>query len=194
MKFFSLNISKKLLILFLVAVLLPLLSITVVTLRLLESSMVQYNQDEIKTNLKAAWGIYDSEMGRILDGTRILASLPAVREDVLRKDIKGLRKKFLMAKATLKVDGINIIGADGKVLYKTNNYSAQYALAPLVRKAVKGEIIASTEVLSPREVEIEDDGLFSYTKQCTIFYRYTPRARSFRVEKSVCDSVYGCLP
>ncbi len=185
MKLLSLNISKKLLILFLIAVLLPLFSITVVTLRLLEYTMVQYNQDEIKTNLKAAWGIYASEMERILDGTRILASLHAVREDVLRRDIQGLRKKFLMAKATLDVDVINVIGADGKILYKTNNYSEQYALAPLVREALKGEVIVSTEVLSPREVEIEDDGPFTYTKQCTIFYRYAPRARSFRVEKSV---------
>jgi serine phosphatase RsbU (regulator of sigma subunit) len=185
MKLFRLNISKKLLILFLVAVLLPLFSITMVTLRLLESSMAQYNQEEIRTNLKAAWGIYESEMDKILDGTRILASLPAVRVAVLEKDIRALRTKFLMAKATIGADSITVIGADGKVLYKTNNYSDQYALAPLVRKGLKGEVIASTEVLSSRDVEIEDDGLFTYTKQCTIFYRYTPRARSFRVEKSV---------
>ncbi len=185
MKFFRLNISKKLLILFLVAVLLPLFFIMVVTLRVLESTMAQYNQDKIKTNLKAAWGIYDSEMERILEGTRFLASLPAVRQDILEKDLKGLRQKFLIAKTTLGVDGVNVIGADGRVLYKTNNYSDQYALASLVRKALRGEVITSTEVLTPREVEIEDDGLFSYTKQCTVFYRYTPRARPFRVEKSV---------
>ncbi|NIO05757.1 MAG: SpoIIE family protein phosphatase [Proteobacteria bacterium] len=185
MRLFSLSISKKLLILFLVAVLLPLFFITLVTLRLVESTMSQYNQDEIKTNLKAAWGIYDSEMERILDGARILASLSPVKEAVLRKDIKGLREKFLMAKATLDADVVDVFGAYGEVLYKTNNYSDQYSLAPLVREALKGEVIASTEVLSPREVEIEDDGLFTYTKQCTIFYRYTPRARAFRVEKSV---------
>ncbi|MBW2121969.1 MAG: SpoIIE family protein phosphatase [Deltaproteobacteria bacterium] len=185
MKPFKLSISKKLLGLFLVAVLLPLFSTTVVTLRLLESTMVRYNQDKIRTNLKAAWGIYDSEMERILDGTRILASLPSVKEGVLEKDIGGLRRKFLMAKATLRVDSIDVIGANGNVLYKTNNYSDRYALAPLVRKALKGEVISSTEVLSPPEVEMEDDGIFTYTKQCTIFYRYTPRARSFRVEKAV---------
>ena len=137
MKLFRLNISKKLLILFLVAVLLPLFSITMVTLRLLESSMAQYNQEEIRTNLKAAWGIYESEMDKILDGTRILASLPTVKVAVLEKDIRALRTKFLMAKATLGADSITVIGADGKVLYKTNNYSDQYALAPLVRKGLK---------------------------------------------------------
>jgi len=185
MKFFTLNISKKLLILFLVAVLLPLLTITVVTLRLLESSMDQYNQDKIKTNLKAAWGVYESEMGRIRDGTQMLASLPEVSEAVLKEDVKALRRKVLMAKSTLGVDVISVIGAGGKALYKTNNYSDQYALADLVRRALKGEVVTSTEVLSPREIELEDDGLFTYTKQCMIIYRYTPHARSFRLERSV---------
>ena len=185
MKFFSLNIFEKLLILFLIVAFLPLASITVLTVRVLESSTGQYNQEKIRTNLKAAWGIYDSEIARILDGTRILASLPTVKEDIQNKDIKGLRKKFLMAKVTLGVDVMNVIGADGGALYKTNNYGEDYALAPLLRKALKGEVIASTEVLTPREVEMEDDGLFTYTKQCTIPYRYTPRARSFRVERSV---------
>ena len=185
MTFFRLNIFKKLLILFLIAVLLPLFIITVVTLRLLESTMVQYNQDKIKSNLRAAWGVYESEMKGILDGTRMLASLPTVKDAVLEKNAKALREKLLMAKATLDADAIDAIGADGEVIYKTNNYSEYYALAPLVRKALTGEVIVSTEVLTPREVEIEDDGIFTYTKKCTIFYRYTPRARPFRVEKSV---------
>ncbi|NIQ40425.1 MAG: SpoIIE family protein phosphatase [Proteobacteria bacterium] len=185
MKPFSLSISKKLLVLFLVAVLLPLFVVTIVTLSLIESTTNQYNLDEIKTNLRVAWAVYDSEMGRILDGTRVISSLPTVKEAILRDDVEAMRKKFLMAKATLDVDVIDVIGADGKILYKTNNYSDQYSLAPLVREALKGSIIASTEVLSSREVEIEDDRLFTYTKQCTIFYRYTPRARAFRVEKSV---------
>ena len=185
MKIFGLNIFQKLLIFFLIVVLLPLFSITVITLRLLESSISQYNQDKITTNLKAARGIYESEMRRIADGTRMLASLPEVREGILRKDIRSLRKNLLMAKATLDVDTINVIGADGKVLYKTNNYSDQYALAGLVGESLKGKVIASTEILSPRAVEMEDDKLFTYTKQCTIFYHYTPRARPFRVEKSV---------
>jgi len=185
MTFFRLNIFKKLLILFLVAVLLPLFIITFVTLRLLESTMVQYNQDEIKSNLQAAWGVYESEMERILNGTRILASLPSVKEAVRKKDAKALRKELLIAKAALDADAINAIGADGQVIYKTNNYSEYYAQAPLVRKSLTGEVIASTEVLTSREVEIEDDGIFTYTKQCTVFYRYTPRARPFRVEKSV---------
>ncbi len=182
---FNFTISRKLLIFFVIVALVPLGFVTAVTLRRLQETMNLYNQAKISTNLKTAWGIYQAELEKIADGIRILSSLPEIKQKILDRETSGLRKKVTVSKRILNVDLINLIDGFGNVLCKTNNDREEYALMYLVREALKGKEIISTEIFTPKEVDIEDDTRQTYAQQLTVRYRVTPKARPLNIEKGL---------
>jgi serine phosphatase RsbU (regulator of sigma subunit) len=182
---FSFTISRKLLVFFVIVALVPLGFVTAVILNRLEETMSLYNQTKISTNLKTAWGIYSAELEKIADGIRILSLLPEIKEKIINRDSSGLRKKITVAKRILNVDLINVIDRFGGVLCKTNNDLEEYALAHLVREALKGKEIVSTEIFTPVEVDIEDDVRQTYAQQLTVRYRITPKARPIELDKKL---------
>jgi serine phosphatase RsbU (regulator of sigma subunit) len=182
---FHFTISRKLLIFFVIVALVPLGFVTAMTLRRLQETMTLYNQDKISTNLRTAWGIYNAEQEKMADGIRILSSSPEVKEKILERDIGGLKKKITISKRILNVDLINVIDRFGDALCKTNNDLDDYALKHLVREVLKGKEIVSTEVFSPKEVDIEDDIKQTYAQQLTVKYRFTPKARPLKIEKKL---------
>ena len=182
---FRFTISRKLLICFVIVALVPLGFVTAITLRRLQETMTRYNQVKISTNLKTAWGIFHAELEKIADGIRILSSLPEIKEKILDRETSGLKKKISVSKRILNVDLINVIDRFGDVLCKTNNDLDNYALKYLVREALKGKEIISTEVFKPKEVDIEDDIRQTYAQQLTVKFRFTPKARPLNVEKNL---------
>jgi len=182
---FHFTISRKLLIFFVIVALVPLGFVTAITLKRLQETMSSYNQAKISTNLKTAWGTYNAELERIADGVRILSSLPEMKEKVLERDIDGLRKRITISKQILNVDLINVIDRFGDILCKSNNYLDDYAIKHLVREALKGREIVSSEVFTPKEVDIEDDMKQTYAQQLTVKYRFTPEARPINIEKKL---------
>ncbi len=179
------TISRKLLIFFVIVALVPLGLVSAITLRRLQETMSVYNQAKISTNLKTAWETYSAELEKIADGVRILSSLPEMKEKVLERDIDGLKKMITISKRILNVDLINVIDRFGDVLCKTNNNLDDYALKHLVREALKGKEIVSSEVFAPKEVDIEDDMSQTYAQQLTVKYRFTPKARPINIEKKL---------
>jgi serine phosphatase RsbU (regulator of sigma subunit) len=182
---FHFTISRKLLIFFIIVALVPLGFVTAITLRRLEETMRSYNQAKISTNLKTAWGMYNAELEKIADGIRILSSSPEVKEKILERDVAGLKKKITISKRILNVDLIDVIDRFGYVLCKTNNDLDDHALKHLVREALKGKEIVSSEVFTPKEVDIEDEVNQTYAQQLTIRYRFTPKARPLNIEKKL---------
>lgn len=182
---FKFTISRKLLVFFVIVALVPLGFVTAVTLKRLQETMSLYNQTEISTNLKTAWGIYNAELEKIADGIRILSSFPEIKEKIINRDNSGLRKKITVSKRILNVDLINVIDRFGDVLCKTNNDLEDYALVHLVREALKGKEVVSTEIFTPVEVDIEDDVQQTYAQQLTVRYRFTPKARPLKVDKKL---------
>lgn len=182
---FHFTISRKLLIFFVIVALVPLGFVTVMTLRRLEETMSSYNQAKISTNLKTAWGIYTAELEKIADGIRILSSSPELKEKVIERDIGGLKKRITVSRRIINVDLINVIDRFGDVLCKTNNDLNDYALKHLVREVLKGKEIVSSEILTPKEVDIEDDMRQTYAQQLTVRYRFTPKARPLNIEKKL---------
>ncbi len=182
---FHFTISRKLLIFFVIVALVPLGFVTAVTLRRLQETMNLYNQTKISTNLKTAWGIYQAELEKIADGIRILSSLPEIKQKILDRETRGLRTKVAVSKRILNVDVINLIDRFGNALCKTNNDRDEYALMHLVREALKGKEIVSTEIFTPKEVDIEDDTRQTYARQLTVRYRVTPKARPLNIDKGL---------
>jgi serine phosphatase RsbU (regulator of sigma subunit) len=182
---FHFTISRKLLIFFVIVALVPLGFVTIITLRRLEETMTLYNQAKISTNLRTAWGIYNAKLEKIADGIRILSFSPEVKTKILDRDVNGLKKKITISKRIINLDLINVIDRFGGVLCKTNNDLDDYALKHLVREVLKGKEIISTEVFTPREVDIEDDVVQTYAHQLIIKYRFTPKARPLNIEKSL---------
>ncbi len=182
---FQFTISRKLLIFFVIVALVPLGFVTAITLRRLQQTMSVYNQAKISTNLKTAWETYNAELEKIADGVRILSSLPEMKEKILERDIDGLKKRITISKRILNVDLINVIDRFGDILCKTNNDLDDYALKHLVREALKGKEIVSSEVFTPKEVDIEDDMMQTYAQQLTVKYRFTPKARPINIEKKL---------
>jgi serine phosphatase RsbU (regulator of sigma subunit) len=182
---FDFTISRKLLIFFVIVALVPLGFVTAITLRRLEETMNSYKQAKISTNLKTAWGIYSAELEKIADGIRILSSSPEIKESVFQRDLRGLKKRITISKPILNVDVIDVIDRFGDVLCKSNNDLDDYALKHLVREVLKGKEIVSSEVFTPKEVDIEDDMNQTYAQQLTIRYRFTPKARLLNIEKKL---------
>jgi len=182
---FHFTISRKLLIFFVIVALVPLGFVTAITLKRLQETMSLYNQAKISTNLRTAWGIYNAELEKTADGVRILSSSPEIQKMILERDIGGLKKRITVSKRILNVDLINVIDRFGNVLCKTNNDLDDYALKHLVREVLKGKEIVSSEVFTPKEVDIEDDVRQTYAQQLTVTYRYTPKARSMSIEKKL---------
>jgi len=180
---FHFTISRKLLIFFVIVALVPLGFVVAITLTRLQGTMSLYNQAKISTNLKTAWGIYNGEQEKIADGIRILSSLPEIKQRIHERDASGLKKKIMISRRILNVDLIDIIDRFGEVLCKTNNDLDAYALKHLVREGLKGKEIVSTEVFTPKDVDIEDDIRQTYTQQLTVKYRFTPKARPLNIEK-----------
>ncbi len=182
---FQFTISRRLLIFFVIVALVPLGFVTAITLRRLQETMSVYNQATISTNLRTAWGIYNAELEKIADGIRILSSSPETKEKIVDRDIDGLKKRIIISKRILNVDLINLIDRFGNVLCKTNNDRDEYGLMHLVREALKGQEIVSSEVFTPKEVDIEDDVRQTYAQQLTVRYRFTPKARLIKIEKKL---------
>jgi serine phosphatase RsbU (regulator of sigma subunit) len=182
---FHFTISRKLLTFFVIVALVPLGFVTFVTLRRLQETMSRYNQAAISTNLRTAWGVYNAELEKIADGIRILSLSPEIKEKIIERDTGALKKRIRISKRILNVDLINLIDRFGNVLCKTNNDHDDYALKHLVREVLKGKEIVSTEVFTPKEVDIEDDMRQTYAQQLTIRYRFTPKARPLNIEKKL---------
>ena len=179
------TISRKLLIFFVIVALVPLGFVTAITLRRLQKTMSLYNQAKISTNLRTAWGIYNAELEKIADGIRIISSSPEIKKKILERDIGGLKKRITISKRILNVDLINVIDRFGDVFCKTNNDRDDYALKHLVREVLKGKEIVSSEVFTPKELDIEDDMKQTYAQQLIVKYRFTPKARPINIEKKL---------
>ncbi|HML79279.1 sensor histidine kinase [Geobacter sulfurreducens] len=149
---------------------------------IINSRIVAQAQEKVRTDLNAARAVYDGEVEHIRDVVKFTATNPFTAAILEKSDRDTLRS--LLA-PLLKAEGLDIltaVDAGGKVIFRASNAEAHGDLKvndAVVSRALRGEQVSGTDVLTPEELVKEGTALAA---RAAIEIVPTPRARARKDE------------
>lgn len=129
---------------------------------IINSRIVAQAQEKVRTDLNAARAVYDGEVEHIRDVVKFTATNPFTAAILEKSDRDTLRS--LLA-PLLKAEGLDIltaVDAGGKVIFRASNAEAHGDLKSsdaVVSRALHGELVSGTDVLTPEELVKEGTAL-----------------------------------
>ncbi len=144
---------------------------------ILNTKIVSQAQEKVRNDLNSAREAYLHELGRIADLVKFTASAPYTAEAVKGSNIRAIAAIIAPLGKTEKLDVFMALDTSGKVIYRANNPGVardDRSQESFTARALNGETISGTVVISPDAMAVEGEGL---AKQAAIPVLATPRAR-----------------
>jgi two-component system, NtrC family, sensor kinase len=166
---------------FVVAILVPLLAVVAVCwligVYVIDSRVASQAQERVRTDLNAAREVYGNELEHLRDVVRFTAANPLTADVIGSRDRALLERLLINLRRDEGLDILTVVDAAGEVLYRGANpgvYGDDLRANPIVKRSLKGETAAGTEVLPPDEIGREGGEL---AQRAVIRVVPTPRAR-----------------
>jgi two-component system NtrC family sensor kinase len=145
-----------------VATLLPLgiaiVCCWLVGVSVLANRVVNQAQAKVRTDLNAAQALYQAELNHIRDVVRFAAVIPVTVEAFAKTDRDALQQQLSPLRHTEQFDIFTAIDAKGTVLTRAANarsFGDDRSRDALISRALKGDVVSSTIVLSPEAMRLE---------------------------------------
>lgn len=140
------------------------IGIAAMTVYEVNTLVIRLAENRVRIYMRAAWEILDAKTARTRAALEILAQDQAVRDALLgRTPADGLRPALEEVRRTQKMDILNLISADGKVLVRTRspyNRDDSVAADPLVKQALATRQASVGNILMAQErLDIEGSEL-----------------------------------
>ncbi len=131
------------------------IGIAALTIYEVNALVIRLAENRVKIYMRAAWEIHDGKIARTRAALEVLAQDRAVL-DVLTHGaaVSDLRPALEAVRRTQKMDILNLISPDGKVLLRTRppyNYDDFVATDPLVKQAIATRQASAGNILMEQE-------------------------------------------
>ena len=140
-------------------------------------TVVEEAQHRIRQDLRAAWAAYQDTYEDIRDVLELLSDSGEVRRQLAARNRTALSAALEQVRLDYGWDYLTITDAAGVVVARSRYpYLAgdDRGRDPLVRRALRGEVVAATQLRSPGLLQLEGEGLSS---RAFMVFEPTPRAK-----------------
>jgi two-component system NtrC family sensor kinase len=172
------TLRSKLVFSFLLIVLAGGLASTIIGTEMVGNTIIAEAQKKVRHDLVSAWMIYNEKLNRIQD----ILNLTAKRDLIIRGAMAGqadlLRRELEQVRIDYGLDVLTVVDRKGIVLtrtrppYQSGDFEGN---DELVRRALKKEVVASTEIIPQEELAKEGPEL---VRQAYMEFVETPKAKS----------------
>jgi two-component system NtrC family sensor kinase len=172
------SLRTKLLVSFIVVVLAGGISSGIIVTRMVGQTIITEAQNKVRHDLASAWMVYNERSNRIKDVLILTTKRDLIIRSLVAKDLETLRRELERVRLDYSLDVLTVTDSKGIVLvrarppYRTGDYQGN---DPLVREALKKEVLASTEIILREELEKEGEGL---DRQAFMEVITTPKAKA----------------
>ncbi len=158
-KFLNLPLRHKFILSFLAVISLGgLLTLTFGT-RLEHRTIISLAQAKVQHDLASAWMVYNEKLSDIRDIVRINSSRESVQNSLKTNDRETLLKYLGRVRKEFNLDVLSLTDSQGKIIFRTSQpdlWGDEQDHDPLVLRALKGEIVSSTQII-PREDLVKEN-------------------------------------
>ncbi|MBM4333159.1 MAG: HAMP domain-containing protein [Deltaproteobacteria bacterium] len=171
------NLGTKLLFSFLLVVLAGGLASTVIGTRMVGDTIMAEAQKKVRHDLDSAWMVYNEKLNRIQDVLHLTAKRDLIIRSLMGGQVEILRREMERVRIDYGFDVLTITDKNGVVLtrartpYQAGDFQGN---DELVRRALKKEIVASTEIIPQEELAKEGPEL---VRQVYMEFVPTPKAK-----------------
>jgi two-component system NtrC family sensor kinase len=172
------SLRSKLVFSFLVVVLAGGLASTIIGTRMVGNTIIAEAQNKVRHDMASAWMVYQEKLNRIKDVLHLTAkrdllirSLVGGQVEVLRRELERVRIEYGLDVLTI-TDGKGVVLIRARPPYQAGDFQGN---DELVRRALKKEIVASTEIVPQGELAKEGPEL---VRQAYMEFIPTPMAKA----------------
>ena len=176
-KHLFLSLRGKLALSFLIVVLAAGLVSTISGIRFFGHTVIGQAQNKVKHDLASAWMVYNEKLDHVrtvilLTSKRFFIgdALASGRDGLLRRELERMRKEY-------HLDVLTLTDKMGKVVVRARspyNIGDDQSNDDLVSRALKREVVASTQIVAVERLRQEGDGL---ERQAYFAFIPTPKAK-----------------
>lgn len=144
--------------------------------KLVKDTIISEAQNKVKYDLQTAWIIYNEKLGDIRQTLIFTARREGVTKAVINEDYETLDNYLYRTKKDNRLDFLNLIGPDGKVILSVDEAGAagnDMRDDPLVKRALKGEKVSGTQIFSSDRLSRENKDM---VQKADIGFISTPKA------------------
>ncbi len=156
------SLWAKLIFSFLLVVLAGGLASSIIGVRMVGNTIIAEAQKKVRHDLLSAWMIYQERLSRIQDVLHLSAKRDLIIRSMSGGDVEVLRRELEKVRIEYGLDVLTVTDRKGVVLartrspYRTGDYQGN---DELVRRALKKEIVSSTEIVPQQELAKEGEEL-----------------------------------
>jgi two-component system NtrC family sensor kinase len=171
------SLRSKLIFSFLLVVLAGGLASSIIGTRMVGNTIIAEAQKKVRQDLLSAWMVYNEKLSRIEDVLNLTAQRDLIIRSLLTGEVEILRRELEKVRMEYGLDVLTIVDRKGVVItrtrspYRAGDYQGN---DELVRRALKKEVVASTEIVPQRELAKEGEEL---VRQAYMEFIPTPKAK-----------------
>ena len=146
--------------------------------RLVADTIISQARDKVKYDLNTAWLIYNQSLGTIQNVVQLTAAGRTIPDYIESKQWNRLEDFLVKRRKDFRLDIMTLVDAQGNVQVRTHHpfITGDYQGSdPLIQKALHGEPVAATAIVSREELQRERNDL---AEQAVIQLVSTPKART----------------
>jgi two-component system NtrC family sensor kinase len=178
-----LSLRTKLVFSFLFVVIAGGLLSSLIGTELVADTIISQARNKVRYDLSTAELVYNQSLTRIRDIVQLTASGRSIPDYLESGRLKKLEEFLVERRKEFGLDILVLTDAQGKVLFRTRHpftTGDDRAADPLVQRALKGEPVASTMIVTREELQEEGSDLAE--RAFTLFVP-TPKAREIPVDR-----------
>ncbi len=171
------SLGSKLIFSFLLVVLAGGLASTIIGTRMVGNTIMAEAQKKVRHDLDSAWMVYQEKLRRIQDVLHLTAKRDLIMRAVTGGQVEVLRQELERVRIDYGLDVLTLTDKKGVVLTRTRTpYQAGdfQGNDEMVRRALKKEIVAATEIVPQEELAKEGPEL---VRQVYMEFVPTPKAK-----------------
>jgi two-component system NtrC family sensor kinase len=171
------SLRSKLVFSFLLVVLAGGLASSIIGTQMVGDTLVVEAQNKVRHDLASAWMVYQEKLNHIKDVLHLSAKRDLIIRSLVGGDVEILRRELEGVRMEYGLDVLTVTDKKGFVLTRTRNpYRAGdfQGNDELVRRALKREVVASTEIVPQEELAQEGPEL---VRQAYMEFIPTPKAK-----------------
>jgi len=172
------TLRSKLVFSFLLVVLAGGLSSTMIGTRMVGNTIISEAQNKGRHDMASAWMVYQEKINRIKDVLHLTAKRDLIIRSLVGREVEVLRRQLERVRIEYGLDVLTVTDQEGVVLtrtrspYRTGDFQGN---DESVRRALKREIVSSTEIVLQEELAKEGPEL---VRQAYMEFVPTPMAKA----------------
>ncbi len=162
MKFPNFSLRTKLILSFLLVIIFGGLLSLMTGSRLIKNTLISQAQDKVRHDLSAAWMVYNEKLNDIKEIVSLTAGRERLRDDLKNQRCDVLQEDLNRIREDWDLDILTLTDHTGKVMVRTRNPQAvgdDQSQDEIVRWALKGGVVAHTQIVSREELSKESEDL-----------------------------------